>query len=164
MEAFGKYLGGLDMLAKNKDAEYASQQNIVKDAIQAAAADGQAANATINSGINTALSGYSAYQSNKLYKEYLQTLNKGGTGVEGDRNGDGVWDANDRPYNKRGVGFDTYELDAAVKSSSVSPQRTVGTGNLLDTINVTPKGTGVDYTNDAGFLQWLQTNGIGTKR
>lgn len=161
MEAFGKYIGALDMVAKSKDAEYGSQQNIVKDAIQAAAADGKAADATINSGINTALSGYSAYQSNKLYQDYLKSLKTRGTGVEGDRNGDGFWDANDRPYNKGGVGFDTYELESAVKSSSVAPQRqTVGT----QTMNLTPKGTVADYTNDAGFLQWLQTNGIGTKR
>lgn len=162
MEAFGKYIGALDMVAKSKDAEYGSQQNIVKDAIQAAAADGKAADATINSGINTALAGYSSYQSNKLYKDYLQTLNTGGEGVSGDRNGDGSWDANDRPFDKRGLGFDTYELEAAVKSSSVAPQRTTASSQVM---NLTPRGSvGGDYTQDAGFLAWLQNNGIGTKR
>jgi len=125
MEAFGKYIGGLDMLAKSKDAEYASQQNIVKDELQAAAADSQAANATINSGINTALAGFSAAQSNKLYKDYQQSLNTGATGATGDVSGS----------------IDSASLANADVSATV--------GN---------------YAQDAGFLQWLQTNGIGTKR
>lgn len=72
MESFGKYLGALDMVAQNRAAEYGSQQNIVKDELQAAAAQKADANATINSGINLGLSGYSAYQSNKLYTDKQQ--------------------------------------------------------------------------------------------
>lgn len=122
MEAFGKYIGGLDMVAKSRDAEYASQQNIVKDQLQAAAADSKAANATINSGINTALAGFSAAQSNKLYKDYLKSLNQG---VAGD------------------------------VSASI--------GNIAS-VNADVSATVGAYTQDAGFLNWLQNNGIGTKK
>lgn len=153
MEAFGKYIGALDMVAKSKDAEYGSQQNIVKDAIQAAAADGKAADATINSGINTALSGYSAYQSNKLYQDYQKSLNTGGGAVG----------------NSAVSGLDAGFSNATIKDAI--PTSVMGGGTQptritqsVETMNLTPKGTVADYTNDAGFLQWLQTNGIGTKR
>jgi len=150
MEAFGKYLGGLDMVAKSKDAEYGSQQNIVKDQIQAAAADGAAANATINSGINTALAGYSAYQSNKLYKEYLDTVKE--TGLE---------KISPPPAAQK---FDTKIFSEAIPltsnvQSSETPQRVTGAG-----VQQTLKGSVDDYTQDAAFLAWLKANGIGTKK
>lgn len=133
MEAFGKYIGGLDMVAKSKDAEYASQQNIVKDQLQAAAADSQAANATINSGINTALAGFSAAQSNKLYKDYQKSLKNGTTGTISDTSLTG--------------------MDSGIESGIVGTQS-----------NAQGVATAGAYTQDAGFLQWLQNNGIGTKR
>jgi len=131
MEAFGKYIGGLDMVAKSRDAEYASQQNIVKDQLQAAAADSQAANATINSGINTTLAGLSAAQSNKLYKEYLDTL-KTGTGA----------------------------VSATVGNmqNAIAPPPLVAPPPQLA---ATPIG---EAAQDAGFLAFLETKGIGFKR
>lgn len=140
MEAFGKYLGGLDMVVQNKAAEQGSQQDIVKDEIQAAAADKQAANQSINSGINTILSGYSAYQSNQLYKQYLNNQKTG--------------------FDNSTITGAIQPLSSSVQSSTVTPQRTVGTG--VQNINQNPLGA-VDYTQDAGFLQWLNNGGIGTK-
>lgn len=155
MEAFGKYIGGLDMLASNKAAEWKSGQDFVKDDLQAAAADGAAANATINSGINTALAGYSAHQSNKLYKEYLQTVNNGGATAA----------STQYPITQT---FQNSTITDAIPPPA-APQRTTGTG--LQTIVAPSSGQTVtqaaglgDYTNDAGFLQWLQNKGIGTKR
>lgn len=153
MEAFGKYIGGLDMIASNKTAEWKSKQDFVKDDLQAAAADGAAANATINSGINTALSGYSAYQSNQLYKDYLKTLNPTGGTTVGSVGGNAG-------FSNSGITDAIPPLTGTVQSTTITPQRTVGTG--VQTINQNPLGG--DYTQDAGFLQWLQNNGIGTKR
>ena len=68
MEAFGKYLGALDMVAQNRAAEQGSQQNIVKDEIQAAVAEKAAANQTTNNGLNTLIGGISAYDTMQLYK------------------------------------------------------------------------------------------------
>lgn len=139
-EAFGKYLGGLEMVASNKAGEWKSQQDFVKDDLQAAAADGAAANQTINSGINTALSGYSAYQSNQLYKDFLKTQNNG--------------------FNNSTVTDAIQPLSGTVQSSTTVPQRTVGTG--VPTIN--QNSSLGNNSNNAAFLAWLQNNGIGTKR
>lgn len=141
MEAFGKYIGALDMVASNKTGEWKSQQDIVKDTIQAAAADGQAANSTINSGINTILAGYSTGQSNKLYKQYLDSQSAGNNGFSNSTITDAI-----------------QPLSGTVQSNTITPQRTVGTG--LQTIN---QNASTNYMNDAGFLQWLQNNGMGTK-
>lgn len=69
MEAFGKYLGALNTVAENKAAEWQSQQDILKDQIQAL--NGQQANNTknISGGLNTLLSGLSADAQMQLYKE-----------------------------------------------------------------------------------------------
>lgn len=142
MQEFGKYIGALEMVASNKAGEWKSRQDFVKDDLQAAAAEGAAANQTINSGINMALSGYSASQSNKLYQNYLDNLSAGGnTG-----------------FNNNTIAGSIPALTGTVQSTTPAPQRTVGTG-----VQTIAQPTG-DYTNDAGFLQWLQQNGIGTKR
>lgn len=69
MEAFGKYLGGLNTEAENKAAEWQSQQDILKDQIQAL--NGQQTNnaKNVGSGINAVLSGLSAKADMNLYKE-----------------------------------------------------------------------------------------------
>lgn len=146
MEAFGKYTGALEMVASNSAAEWKSRQDFVKDDLQAAAADGAAANQTINSGINMALSGYSASQSNKLYKDYLGTLSTGGNGGNSGFSNATIKDAT-APASVQSIGYAT------------QPQRTVDTG--VQTISQPAAG---NYTQDAGFLQWLQNNGLGTKR
>jgi hypothetical protein len=67
MENFSKYLGALNTVADNRTAEWQSQENILKDKLQAAS--GQAADAAknIQSGINTGLGALSANEQMKLY-------------------------------------------------------------------------------------------------
>ncbi len=154
MEMFGKYTGALEMVAANKAGEWKSTQDFVKDDLQAAAADGAAANQTINSGINMALSGYSASQSNKLYKDYLD-----GKGVSDSTKAD-YYDQLQGVGKYANTGFNNSTITGAVQSSPT--QRTVGTG-VQSIVQPATQSTG-NYTNDAGFLQWLQQNGIGTKR
>jgi len=152
LESFGKYIGGLEMIGRGKDAEFASQQNIVKDQIQAAAADGQAANQTINTGINTALSAYSAYQQKQLYQDYLSSTGTGTTGsIAGGNSG----------FSNSTIKDAIPALAGTVQTNFSAPQRTVGVG--AQTI-IPNNNAGTVNLNDAGFLNWLQTNGIGTKR
>jgi hypothetical protein len=134
----------LDMVAQNKAAEQGSQQNIVKDQLQAAAADGAAANATINGGINTVLAGYSSYQQGQLYKEYLKTQK---TGFDNSTIKDAI-----SPVSAQAIGY------------AAQPQRTVGTGTQTIVQNNNAGGIGNNFAQDAGFLQWLNNGGIGTKR
>lgn len=146
MDLFGKWVGVKELVAANKTGEWKSEQDFVKDDLQAAAADGASANATINSGVNMALSGLSASQSNKLYQDYLDNLRAGGnTG-----------------FNNNTITGAIPALAGTVQSTTPPPQRTVGTGvQTIAQPAVQPTG---NYQNDAGFLQWLQQNGIGTKR
>lgn len=77
MEAFGKYLGALNTVAENKAAEWQSQQDILKDQIQAAAGAKGDAFKNIQGGLNTILAGLSAGEQEQLYKQYLSNQNKG---------------------------------------------------------------------------------------
>lgn len=69
MEAFGKYLNALNVVAENKAAEGISVDNMLKDKIQSAAQQKADANTTINSGINGLVSAASTYGTNQLYKD-----------------------------------------------------------------------------------------------
>jgi len=68
MELWGKYTNALSTVADNKAAEQVSSDNMLKDLLQAAAADKAAANQTINSGINGVVGGISNYGVSQLYK------------------------------------------------------------------------------------------------
>lgn len=76
MEAFGKYLGALNTVADNKAAEWQSQQDILKDQIQAASGEKGDAFKNISGGLNTILSGLSADEQRKLYTQFLASQNK----------------------------------------------------------------------------------------
>lgn len=68
MENFGKYIGAKELLSKNLDAEWASQQGLIKDDLQAAAKKREEAAAQLSGGINTVISGISSAQTAKLYQ------------------------------------------------------------------------------------------------
>lgn len=67
MANIGKYLGALDTVAANKAAEQKSQQDIIKDELQAAGANQQAGFQNIIGGINTGLAGYNYEGIKKLF-------------------------------------------------------------------------------------------------
>lgn len=69
MEAFGKYLGALNTVAENKAAEWQSQQDILKDKLQAEGVNLQNSYANIGSGVNAFIGGLSATEQMKLYKQ-----------------------------------------------------------------------------------------------
>lgn len=61
----------LAMVAQGKDAEYASEQNLIKDKMAAEAAKVEAGQKNMQSGANMMLSAYANGETNKLYKEQL---------------------------------------------------------------------------------------------
>ncbi len=67
MENMGKYITALDVVGQNKAAEQKSQQDLIKDQQQAAAADKQAGLQNIFGAANTFLSGYAADKANQLF-------------------------------------------------------------------------------------------------
>ena len=73
MKNFGQYLGALDMMSKNKEAEWASQQDIVKDRLQQAAALKGAGMANIGSAANAFISISSADRIANLYRTQKDT-------------------------------------------------------------------------------------------
>lgn len=90
MENFSKYLGALDVLGQNKAAEWKSQQDIVKDKIQAASAEKQAGLQNVGSAANAAIGLSASSQTMDLYKQIENALKalKGTTGGV-KRNADG---------------------------------------------------------------------------
>lgn len=78
MENFSKYLGAEQLLANNLDAEWASQQGMIKDDLQAAGQARQEATAQIGAGISNTIAGISAIETEKLYKERTDAIKKGG--------------------------------------------------------------------------------------
>ncbi len=71
MESFGNYMNALKLVGDNKTAEWQSQQDIIKDQLQAAGQQKQDNTKNIAGGINTFLSGLSADATMDLYKEML---------------------------------------------------------------------------------------------
>jgi hypothetical protein len=69
MQNFQRYLQAESVVADNKAAEFKSQQDILKDSIQAAAANKQAGLQNIGSGVNAGLATASAYGTAGLYNE-----------------------------------------------------------------------------------------------
>lgn len=69
MESFGKYLGALDEVAKNKVSEQISADNLIKDKIQALAKQKTDATANVGNGLNAIIGGLAADQTMNLYKE-----------------------------------------------------------------------------------------------
>lgn len=67
MTNFNKYLGALEMVGKSSDAEYVSEQNLIKDKLQAEAAKKAQADENIQNGLNLGLEAGSSLLSNDLY-------------------------------------------------------------------------------------------------
>jgi hypothetical protein len=80
---FNAYLGALGTLGQSKDAEFFSQQNLVKDAQQAAAYDKQVATGQISAGLNTGLASLSALEQEQLYKSNNPDTGIVGIGLDG---------------------------------------------------------------------------------
>jgi hypothetical protein len=59
MTSFSRYLGALEMVGKNKEAEWASEQNILKNQIQQASQDKRAGMQNAINGVNAVLAGWS---------------------------------------------------------------------------------------------------------
>lgn len=67
MKNFSAYLEALNTVAANKTAEWKSQQDIIKDKLQAAGADLNTANQNISGGLNTVAGGIGAQLTMDLY-------------------------------------------------------------------------------------------------
>lgn len=69
MKNFSLYLDSLNSVAANKTAEWKSQQDMIKDELQAAAVDATTANQNISGGINAITGALSSNQVMGLFKE-----------------------------------------------------------------------------------------------
>lgn len=67
MKKFDSLTNALNLLAENKAAEWQSQDNLIKDQMQAAATKVAGGQQNLQSGVNTALSSLSALATNGLY-------------------------------------------------------------------------------------------------
>lgn len=74
MENFGRVIQGYNLLADNKAAKWKSEQDIVKDDMQAADAKMKSGMQNIAGGVNTAISVDSATRAGNLYKERTATI------------------------------------------------------------------------------------------
>jgi len=83
MANFAKYLGALNTLGENKAAEQQSKDNLLKDQIQAASAQGADATKGIQSGTNAVIGSFAAGQQMNLYKDQLDFLRGSGNIVGG---------------------------------------------------------------------------------
>jgi hypothetical protein len=79
MENFGKYLGAKELLSKNLDAEWASQQGLIKDDLQAANERRKEATAGVSNGVNNIISQYTSDELEKLYKDQTKVAGAGTT-------------------------------------------------------------------------------------
>lgn len=74
MAKFSQYLNAVSTLGASKDAEWQSQENILKDKIQAASARSGDATKGLQSGVNAVLGSISAGQQQKLYNNQSDSL------------------------------------------------------------------------------------------
>lgn len=72
MQNFSKFLSAETMLAQSRDAEWASKQGMVKDELQAAQMNRNAATAQIQNGISTGIATLANYETGKLYQQQQQ--------------------------------------------------------------------------------------------
>ena len=76
MKKFDSLTSALKLVSENKEAEWQSQDNLIKDQMQAVAGRVQAANQGQQSGLNLALSSLSALATNNLYKTPTQNTSQ----------------------------------------------------------------------------------------
>lgn len=77
MANFSKYLSALDVIGQNKAAEWSSEQDILKDKIQAASQDKAAGVQNVGSAANAFISMDSAAKTSDLYSELLKNMKQG---------------------------------------------------------------------------------------
>lgn len=71
-EAFSNVINAFKLLSDNKDAEFASEQDIIKDRLAAAGANLQTGTKNVSGGINTILSSLSSKATGDLFKQKTQ--------------------------------------------------------------------------------------------
>lgn len=76
LKNFDKYISALGLVADNRAAEQKSQQDLLKDQLQAASLNKAAGGQNIAGGINTALSTLSSAATMDLYKQQLAANNQ----------------------------------------------------------------------------------------
>lgn len=69
METFNRYLGAMDTVAANKAAEQKSQQDLIRDDLQAASGNKAAGLQNIAGGINTYIAGQASADMKQLFKD-----------------------------------------------------------------------------------------------
>lgn len=74
MEALGKVFSAYDLVSQNKAAEWSSQQDIIKDQLQAASAEKAAGIQNLGSGANAFIGLSAASQTEDLYKKIAEAL------------------------------------------------------------------------------------------
>lgn len=74
MENFSRYLGAKDVIGQNKVAEFNSQQDILKDQMQALGVEKQAGIQNIGSGANAFISMDASNRTSRLYTDMLDAL------------------------------------------------------------------------------------------
>ena len=74
MRNFSAYLSALDTVATNKTAEWKSEQDIIKDKLQAAGADLNTANQNISGGVNMVTGAIGSQMTMDLYKNKKPTV------------------------------------------------------------------------------------------
>lgn len=81
MENYSKYLSAKELLAKNLEAEWASEEGIIKDKLQSANMRRQEGTAQFSAGLSGVTSALSSMKMADLYKERTDSLTKGGVNV-----------------------------------------------------------------------------------
>lgn len=80
MENMSRYLGALDSVAANKAAEQKSQQDIIKDQLQAAGVQVQSGTGNLSGGINTGIAAFASDKTANLYGMIQKLLQQTGGG------------------------------------------------------------------------------------
>lgn len=76
LQNFDKFLNAKQLVATNKEAEYQSEQDLLKDQMAMYGLKAQAGSQNINSGVNLITNGLSNYGASQLYKDYLDKIGK----------------------------------------------------------------------------------------
>lgn len=76
LQNFDKFLGAKELVAKNKEAEWQSKENLIKDQMQAAGMQGAAGTQDLSSGLNLLFSSLTSSQQAKLWQDFLDKQNK----------------------------------------------------------------------------------------
>jgi hypothetical protein len=93
LKKFDSVANALQLVAQNKEAEFQSKDNLIKDQMQSAAQKVASGQQNLQSGLNLGLNAASAFSTQDLYKTQfskLQQLLGGGTITTGENSGSGA--------------------------------------------------------------------------